>query len=144
MTCGAWMMSKANPRFSIKRAAAGLGLFAQEPIQKGTRIIEYTGPLVSNEEVERRKAGKYFFGVNSKWAIDGSARSNIARYINHSCRPNAEAIVTGRRVWVWARRNIKAGEEITYDYGQEYFDDHIKPVGCKCQKCSTPATNRRQ
>jgi uncharacterized protein len=130
-------VKKGKLKYAVKRSATGLGLFALESIPAGRRIIEYTGPLVSNEEVEKRR-GKYFFGVNSKWAIDGSPRSNTARYINHSCRPNAETFVSGRRVWVWSKRLIRAGEEITYDYGREYFDDHIKPVGCKCVKCAGP------
>jgi SET domain-containing protein len=129
-------MSKENLNYAIRRSTTGLGLFALKPIPKGARIIEYTGPLVSNEEVEKRNTGKYFFGVNTKWSIDGTPRGNIARYINHSCQPNAEALISGRRVWIWAKRNIKVGEEITYDYGKEYFDDHIKPVGCKCKKCA--------
>ena len=128
-------MNKGNQNYAVKRTVTGLGLFALKPITKGTRIIEYTGPLVSNEEVERRSWGKYFFAINTKWSIDGSPRSNTARYINHSCRPNAEALVSGYRVWIWSKKNIKAGEEINYDYGQEYFDDHIKPRGCKCVKC---------
>ena len=129
-------MNKGNLDYAVKRTVTGLGLFALKPIPKGTRIIEYLGPLISNEEVERRKTGKYFFGINTKWSVDGSARSNTARYINHSCRPNAEAFVTtGYRIWIWSKRNIKAGEEITYDYGKEYFDDLIKPRGCKCVKC---------
>ena len=128
-------MSKGNSKVAVKRTRTGLGLFALEPIPAWKRIIEYTGPLISNEEVERRKSGKYFMGINSKWSIDGSPRDNTARYINHSCRPNAEAYISGRRVWIWSKRDIKAGEEITYDYGKEYFDDHIKPVGCKCEAC---------
>jgi SET domain-containing protein len=128
-------MSKGNDRLAVKRTATGLGLFALTTIPAGKRIIEYTGRLISNAEVERRKTGKYFFGVNTKWSIDGSPRSNLARYINHSCSPNAEAFVSGRRVWIWSKRKIKAGDEITYDYGKEYFDDHIKPVGCRCRKC---------
>jgi SET domain-containing protein len=122
-------------KFVIRRTAHGLGLFTLEPIPKGKRIIEYTGPFVSNEEVERRYTGKYFFEVNSKWSVDGTPRSNTARYINHSCRPNAEAIISGRRVWIWSKRAIKAGEELSYDYGKDYFDIHIKPIGCRCEKC---------
>jgi SET domain-containing protein len=61
----------------------------------------------------------------------------VARYINHSCKPNAEALISGRRVWIWSRKNIKAGEEIAYDYGKEYFDDIIKPMGCRCEKCGS-------
>jgi SET domain-containing protein len=128
-------MTEGNRRYAVRRARAGLGLFALVPIPAGARIIEYTGPLISSEEVEKRR-GRYFMGVNTKWAIDGSPRGNTARYINHSCRPNAEAVATGRRVWIWSKKNIKAGEEITYDYGKEYFADYIKPVGCKCEKCA--------
>ncbi|HKO99130.1 MAG TPA: SET domain-containing protein-lysine N-methyltransferase [Pyrinomonadaceae bacterium] len=121
--------------YEIKRTATGLGFFTLKPIPKGKRIIEYTGPYLPNEVVDQRD-GKYFFGVNSKWSIDGSPRSNIARYINHSCRPNAEALISGRRVWIWSKRNIKVGEEVTYDYGNEYFEDIIEPMGCKCVKCA--------
>jgi uncharacterized protein len=126
-------MSRQN-RYEVKRTATGLGLFATKEIPKGTRLLEYTGPLIPNEEVDKRN-GKYFFGVNKKWSIDGSPRTNLARYINHSCRPNAEAVLSGKRVWIWARRNIKAGEEISYHYGKEYFDGVIKEIGCKCEKC---------
>lgn len=135
-------MSNGKKNYIVKRAATGLGLFATEPIPAHKRIIEYVGPLISNEEVEQR-SGKYFFGVNTKWSIDGSARSNLARYLNHSCKPNAEAFITGHRIWVWSKRNIKAGEEITIDYGKEYFDDHIKPVGCKCEECGSKPRRRR-
>jgi SET domain-containing protein len=127
-------MSKGNKSYAVKRAATGLGLFAIESIPARKRIIEYIGPLISNQEVEKR-FGKYFFGVNTKWSIDGSARLNTARYLNHSCRPNAEAFISGRRVWVWSKRKIKTGEELTIDYGKEYFDDHIQPTGCKCEGC---------
>jgi uncharacterized protein len=127
-------MPREKP-YAIKRTRTGLGLFATKPIAKGKRIIEYVGPLVPNHEVEK-SSGKYFFNVNKKWSIDGSARANIARYINHSCQPNAETTVSNRRrVWIWARRSIKPGEEITYDYGNEYFEGIIEPVGCKCEKC---------
>lgn len=129
-------MTDEPRRFAVRRSRTGLGLFALENIPARKRIIEYTGPLIANEEVEKRR-GRYFFGVNSKWSIDGSPRSNTARYINHSCAPNAEAIVSGRRVWIWSKKRIKAGEEITYDYGQEYFEDYIRPAGCRCAKCDS-------
>jgi uncharacterized protein len=74
--------------------------------------------------------------IDDEYFIDGSPRTNAARFINHSCRPNAKAFRTGVRVWIWSIRNIKAGEEITYDYGKKYFDDFIKPGGCKCEKCT--------
>ena len=135
-------MNKGPLKYRVRRTNTGLGLFALEPIARGKRIVEYTGPFIPNEEVDRR-SGRYFFGVNTKWSIDGSPRSNIARYINHSCRPNAEAIISGRRVWIWSRRNIKPGEEITYDYGEEYFEDIIKPIGCKCEKCASGPGSRK-
>lgn len=121
--------------FAVKRTATGLGLVALKRIPRGKRIVEYFGPLITNEVVERSD-GSYFFGVNNKWSIDGSSRHNLARYINHSCKPNAEAIVSSRgRVWIFATKNIKPGEEITYDYGEEYFDGIIRPRGCRCQNC---------
>ena len=137
-------MPPGNPRYVVRRTNTGLGLFALQPIAKGTRIIEYTGPLIPNEEVDKRR-GRYFFGVNTKWTIDGSPRSNVARYINHSCKPNAEALISGRRVWIWSRKKIKAGEEIAYDYGKEYFDDIIRPMGCRCEKCgSKPKRSKKR
>ena len=130
--------------YEVRRTRTGLGLFATKPISKGKRIIEYFGPLVPNDKVEKSD-GKYFFGVNKKWSIDGSPRENIARYINHSCRPNAEPTVSyRRRVWIWARRNIKPGEEITYDYGKEYFEGIIEPMGCKCEKCGVRSRTVRK
>ncbi len=127
-------MTKGSRLFVVKRTATGLGLFAIKPITAGKRMIEYIGPLISTAEVEQRR-GKYFFEINTKWSIDGSPRTNTARYINHSCVPNAEAFVSGKRVWVWSRKNIKVGQEITINYGSAYFDDHILPVGCKCERC---------
>jgi len=129
-------MQPGDLNYVVKRTNTGLGLFATKPIAKGKRIIEYKGPLVSNEEADRR-GGKYFFGVDKKRSIDGGARSNVARYINHSCKPNAEALISGRRVWIWSRKNIKVGEEIVYDYGKEYFEGIIEPLGCKCEKCGS-------
>ena len=127
-------MRAGETSYAVKRAATGLGLFATKPIPKGTKIIEYVGPRISNEEVEK-SSGKYFFGLNKQWSIDGSGRENIARYANHSCEPNAEAIITSGRIWICSKRNIQAGEEITYNYGKEYFEGIIKDIGCRCPKC---------
>lgn len=119
----------------VKRSNSGLGLFAQESIPKGTFIIEYIGPILTNEERDE-KGGKYLFEINSKKTIDGSNRKNIARYINHSCHPNCEPEIISGRVYIAAIKNIKPGDELTYDYGEEYFNAFIKPHGCRCQKCS--------
>src|ERR1044072_3290460 len=123
-------MPTGDTPYAVKRAATGLGLFATKPIPRGTKIVEYVGPRISNADVEKSN-GKYFFGLNKQWSIDGSGRENIARYANHSCAPNAEAIITRGHIWICSKRNIKAGEEITYDYGKEYFEGIIQDIGCK-------------
>jgi len=128
-------MTRQNNHFAIKRTVTGLGLFTLKPIPADKKIIEYVGSILTTEEVAQR-SGKYFFELDEKRAIDGSARSNLARYINHSCRPNAKGYTHGKRIWIWSLREIAAGEQITINYGKSYFDDHIKPVGCKCDKCA--------
>lgn len=67
--------------------------------------------------------------------IDGNVKGNIARFINHSCAPNCEADGPRGRVFILSIKSIKAGEELTYDYGKEYFDEYLKPKGCRCKKC---------
>lgn len=121
---------------AVKRSNAGLGLFSLKDIPKGHYIIEYTGDRISAEEANER-GGKYLFDVTKDLVIDGKDRKNLARYINHSCRPNAEAEHDEDvdRIFIRAKRNIKSGEEITYHYGKEYFNDIIKPLGCRCEKC---------
>lgn len=128
-------MKDTEQLFKVKRSATGLGLFATKRIPKGKKIVEYTGPQVPNDIVEKSN-GKYFFGVNKKWSIDGSSRDNLARYANHSCAPNAEAIITKNRVWIYSRKIIRPGDEIVYDYGKEYFEGIIKDIGCKCARCA--------
>ncbi|MFA6415970.1 MAG: SET domain-containing protein [Candidatus Paceibacterota bacterium] len=132
--------SKYQPggfKLKVKRAApgAGLGLYADEDIPKGACIIEYFGRTISSAE-EYTSKSKYLFEINSKKTIDGAIRTNTARYINHSCRPNAEVEIIKGKVFIMAKRNIKAGEEIAYDYGKKYWNEHIKPLGCRCVKCS--------
>lgn len=118
----------------VGRSRTGLGLFALEPIRKGACVIEYTGRRVSKTE-ELTSRSKYLFEINKKKTIDGASRKNKARYINHSCRPNCEIEIRNGRVFIMALRKIKASEELTYDYGEEYFDEHIRPKGCRCKKC---------
>lgn len=125
----------------MKRASAGLGLFAARPFRKGERIIEYVGrPLSTAEQYTSRS--KYLFEVNSRKTIDGSMRQNVARYINHSCRPNCEPEIERGRIFIDAIKPIRAGEELSYDYGEEYVDEHIKPFGCRCAKCQEKKTPR--
>ena len=85
------------------------------------------------------------FEINSYWAIDGSSRRNIARYVNHSCRPNVETVVRRpHRVVYVARRRIKPDDEITVDYGKDYFDAYIKAKGCRCPKCKEKRAEKRR
>jgi SET domain-containing protein len=120
---------------SVKRSSAGLGAFTNEPIKKGVFVLEYTGELIPNEEADRR-GGKYLFNINSKWTVDGRNRENLSRHLNHSCRPNCEAKIKKGKILIYSIKNIKAGEELVYDYGKEYFDAYIKPHGCRCPKCN--------
>ncbi len=124
----------AHP-FRIGRSRTGLGAFATEPIKKRQFIAEYTGPLMTNKQCDETPENLYWFEVNARWTINGVTRKNIARYINHSCRPNADPMIRDRRVKIRAIKNIKPGDEITYDYGKDYFDAYIKPHGCRCDKC---------
>mgnify|MGYP000855433684 CR=1 FL=1 len=125
-----------RPAVKAKRSSAGLGLFAMENISKEQLIIEYTGERISQDEANKR-GGRYLFEVTDELVIDGKGRDNIARYLNHSCAPNAEAEhdEDGDRIYIRACKNIKIGEEITYDYGKNYVEDIIGPEGCRCAKC---------
>jgi SET domain-containing protein len=129
------MIAEKNDKLVLKRSRSGLGLYAAAPFKKGDFVIEYTGRRLTPEEVEKSTSDKYFFQVDKHWTIDGARRENLARYANHSCRPNCEVRIYAKRVRIWAVKNIKAGDEITYDYGEEYFDEFIKPHGCRCEKC---------
>ncbi len=128
--------TNAKYKLKVKKSAAGLGLFADEDIPSGKRIIEYIGNVCPSTN---EKENKYIFNVSSKIDIDGSPRYNTARYINHSCDPNAESSVKKGHVWICSVRDIKAGEEINYDYGEDYFEKILKPMGCRCSKCSADA-----
>ncbi len=129
-------MRMKNP--VVKRSNAGLGLFAARAYAKGDLIIEYTGETISADEANER-GGKYLFELNNKWTIDGKGRENISRYINHSCRPNAypELSEDETQVHIYAKREIAIGEEITYNYGKDYFKRILEPLGCRCDKCQS-------
>jgi len=136
----------SNKPYRIGRSPTGLGLFATKPIKKGTRIIRYFGPLLDcDKEEDDAIENKYLFQLTNRWTIDGSVRENIARYINHACRPNAESDVKPRKrkVYIVAIKNIEPGEEINYDYGTEYFKEYLKPIGCLCAACEKKRAKKR-
>jgi SET domain-containing protein len=132
--------------YRVGRSRTGLGLFATKPIGKGSFIVRYSGPLLDAWDDDAKPVdNKYLFYLNSRWTINGSGRRNVARYINHSCKPNAETEVNSRarKVFICAIADIKAGEEITYDYGREYFNAYLKSIGCKCAACEQKRKKRR-
>ncbi len=119
----------------VKRGLDGLGLFAGENIKKGEMIIEYIGNILNKEEAEKIATNQYLFEVNKNKTIDGSVRWNIARYCNHACNEagNAESDVKKGRVFIKAIKNISEGDEIVYDYGEEFVNEYIAPKGCRCK-----------
>ena len=135
-----------NKPYRVGRSKTGLGLFATKPIKKGAKIIRYIGPMLDcRKKKDDAVENKYLFQINNRWTIDGSVRKNIARYINHACRPNAESDVNSRKrkVVIRAIKNIAPGEEINYDYGTEYFKEYLKPIGCKCAACEKKRAKQR-
>ena len=117
------------------------GLYANCNIKRGTKIIEYKGKLVTVKSSEKdpkfdNSKAIYLFGINKKYDLDGNFSFNTARLINHSCEPNCEVSGTGLKVWVYAIKDIKKNEELSYDYGFGYDKDY-KNYPCKCgsKKC---------
>jgi hypothetical protein len=132
--------------YRVGRSRTGFGLFATKPIKKGTKIVRYFGPLLDcKKKKDDAVENKYLFELNGRWTIDGSVRENIARYINHACKPNAESDVRPRKrkVFIRAIKNIEPGEEINYDYGTDYFKAYLKPIGCRCAACEKKRKKKR-
>ena len=130
--------ARATGPFRVGRSRTGLGLFATEAIPRGAFIAEYVGLMLNTTQAEEREKSRYcryLFEVNKRWTIDGAPRWNVARYINHACRPNAEPFIRDRRIKIRAKRLIKPGEEITYHYGRDYIDVFFGKSGCRCDTC---------
>lgn len=129
------------PQISAKHAKYSLsvrpspihrwGVFAEEAIPKGRKIIEYTGEKINRRETARRaeRTLNYLFTLNSYWTIDGSVGGSGAQYINHSCQPNCYAWIYGEHILYMAGRDIQPGEELTLDYR---FDADVEEVRCGC------------
>ena len=113
------------------------GLIATTNIKKNTRIVEYKGRLISKKETEANDKFDndkhiYLFNINKKYNLDGDYNYNTARLINHSCDPNSEVRGKGVKLWISSIKNIKKGEELSYDYGFN-FDENYKDFICKCK-----------
>lgn len=133
-----------------RSAIHGTGVFATAPIAKGERIIEYRGQRRTHEDVDAGEEGSaesghtFLFTLNDEYVIDGARRGNVARWINHSCSPNCDSIIeeaegddrTKDRVFIEAKRAIKPGEELTYNYGITLGEPHtarLKKIwACRC------------
>jgi SET domain-containing protein len=133
-------VSGGFPRLVRRRSAiSGWGVYAGQTIEEDTRIVEYKGELVSQAEGWRREQRYlprqriWIFNIDERWVRDAAVGGNIARYINHSCRPNCYTDIVGRTIWILAERRIEKGEELTYDYNTE----GLAGIPCRCRRrCS--------
>jgi SET domain-containing protein len=114
---------------------SGWGVYTRAPITKNSRIVDYAGELITHRQSaprERRQVRRgqiWCFTVNRRWVRDAEVGGNIARFINHSCRPNCHIRIVGHTIWVCANRLIAAGEELTYDYNT----DGEATIACRCR-----------
>lgn len=121
-------------KLKVKKCRSGRGLFAEEEIPKGVCFLEYKGRELSEDE-KYTSTSRYLFEINNKITLDGWIPGNIAKYINYACKPNSEFDTKKDKVFVLSLKKIKKGEQITIDYGEEYFEEYIKG-NCLCDGCA--------
>jgi len=132
------MEANYDPNLSFARSAIhGTGAFARRPLKAGTRVIEYVGEVINKKESLRRceLGNQCIFRRDEEYDLDGNVPWNPARFINHSCAPNCEAISQDGRIWIVARRDIAAGEEVTFNYGFDLEDYREYPCACGASEC---------
>jgi len=143
------MKNTKSPYVIVKKSSIhNRGVFARKDIPKGARVIEYVGEKITKAQAERRadevmaraacnerSGAVYLFVLNKRYDIDGNVAHNTARLINHSCDPNCEAEIIRGHIWIIAVRDIKKGEELTYNYGYDFegYQDH--PCRCRSFRC---------
>lgn len=131
---------RIDPRFVCFRLRLGWsrihrwGVYAEEAIPPGRKVIEYTGERINRREAKRRQDTHYLFEVDPYWTLDGSVGGSGAELINHSCDPNLESRILKRHVLYFSRRAIHKGEELTVDYNFGWHFDHVK-CGCGAKAC---------
>lgn len=115
----------------------GIGGFARVDLPAGTRIIEYTGEKITKKESLSRCQGnnEYIFALDDERDLDGNVASNPARFLNHSCQPNCEALLESGRIWLVSLRQIRAGEELAFNYGYDLEDYRQYPCSCGASGC---------
>ena len=135
--------TRGYPLRLINSPIHGRGVIAKEHIDEGRRIIEYTGERITNAEADRRypfdeakPQHTFLFSVNSRTIIDAAYGGNVARFINHSCDPNCEAVIERGHVFIHALRDIEPGEELGYDYWFVLDEPHTAKTkalyACRC------------
>jgi SET domain-containing protein len=144
--------------FVVRRSPVqGRGAFATRDIRRGERVGEYRGERVSWEEADRRyddesqgRHHTFLFEVDDDTVIDAAVRGSAAKYINHSCDPNCEAVIEGDRVFIDAIRPIRAGDELFYDYNYLLDEAHTAavkkryPCWCGSRKCRGTILGRKR
>ena len=130
-------MRTNEEKFEVKegRPGTGLGLYARVPIKKDDFILEYKGTKIPTAIADKSDSA-YLFELDADWTIDGPVPANLAGYINHDCHPNTETDIKDGVIFFEAIKGIEPGEELTVDYGDEYFDEFIRTHGCKCASCA--------
>ena len=143
------------PVFVRRSRIQGKGVFAARDFREGERVLEYTGTLITDAEADAlcddesmRRHHTFLFAVDGGYVIDGARGGNEARFINHSCDPNCESVITKRRVFIHALRDIVEGEELLYDYwyvtDDTYTMDDLRRIyPCRCRAPSCRGTLAR-
>ncbi len=135
--------------FRIDRSPIqGLGAFATERIPEGTRLIEYTGERLTPQQADERypdddatRHHTYLFAIDDDVVVDAAVNGNEARFINHSCDPNCDAVIDGKRIWIETLRDVEDGEELSYDYAYILEERHTPaakrrfPCNCGSPRC---------
>lgn len=141
--------SMSRPFVIRSSPIAGKGAFATRRIPKGERIIEYRGERISQDEADARYPDDpgvahhtFLFTLDEDTVVDGAVKGNSARYINHSCDPNCEAVIEDDRIWIYALKNIGAGTELVYDY-RFILEERHTPAAKKRYPCRCGAANCR-
>lgn len=130
--------TRSVARFAVLDSGIhGRGAFAMRVVGSGETIVEYTGELIpKSESAKRCAAGNHFiFAIDDQWDLDGDHPDNPARFLNHSCSPNCEAVLRGGKVWILAMRDLRPGEELTFDYGYDIEDYRNHPCRCGASGC---------
>jgi SET domain-containing protein len=136
-------LHRSPRRFAVRASTIhGRGVFALTHIAKGKRVIEYKGEHISHKEADRRYGDRHarsphtmLFTLDEKIVIDATRRGNSARWINHSCQPNCEAVEDKRRIFIDTRTAVRAGEELTYDYNLQLDEPHTAAAKRRHQCC---------